>query len=307
MMSFQASQSQEHIADLLPAYLNGTLDAQSIHYVQNHLLVCEACEHELSTWETLRGAAQFAVASAPLPSDNTLSQVWAKVDAPAQRHATGWEFLKGLVLHFWLVFKRQIPLIHKSIWIATPLLLLFGCGLVLFATMQSPDNAQKIETALALFTTVSSAAGVAFIYGAENDAGFELTLSTPTSIRVVMLSRLLLVVGYNFMLSAFASAIIALTHGGGLWEIIQLWLGPMLLLSSITLTLSLMIGSWLALLTALILEATQASLFGFERHLALLQLTQPDVWQTNPTMLFLAVVLIVFAILYAPRQPRLSN
>ena len=307
MMSFQVPQSQEHIADLLPAYLNGTLDAQSTHSVQKHLLVCEACRHELSTWEALRGAAQFAAASAPFPSANILGQVWAKIDAPDQRHATGWEFLKRLVLHWWLVFKRQIPIIHKSIWIATPLVLLFGCGLVLFATLQSPDNAHKIEMALALFTTVSSAAGVAFIYGVENDAGFELTLSTPTSMRIVMLSRLLLVVGYNFMLSAFASAIIAFTHGGGVWEIIQLWLGPMLLLSSITLTLSLMIGSWLALLTALILEATQAFVFGFERHISLLQLTQPDVWQTNPTMLFLAVVLIVFAVLYAPRQPRLSN
>lgn len=307
MRSFQELQSQDHIADLLPAYLNGTLDLQSSGRVQKHLLVCKACQQELFTWEALRDATQFAIASAPLPSTNVMGQVWATIDAPAQRHVTAREFLKSLVLHFWLVFKRQIPIIHKSIWIATPLLLLFGCGLVLFAAIQLPASVHKIEIALALFTTVSSAAGVAFIYGAENDPAFELTLSTPTSMRFVMLSRLLLVVGYNFMLSALASAIIALVHGGSIWEIMQLWLGPMLLLSSITLTLSLMLGSWLALLIALILEVTQAFLLGFERHIALLQLPQPDVWQTNPTMLFLAVLFIVFAVLYAPRQPRLSN
>jgi hypothetical protein len=307
MMSLQESQSQDHIADLLPAYLNRTLDLQSTGRVQKHLLVCEACQQELFTWEALRDATRVATAAAPLPSANVLSQVWATIDAPVQRHATGWEFLKGLVLHYWLVFRRQIPIIHKSIWIATPLVLLFGCGLVLFATIQSPTSVHKIEIALALFTTVSSAAGVAFIYGAENDPALELTLSTPTSMRIVMFSRLLLVVGYNFMLSALASAIIALAHGGSVWEIMQLWLGPMLLLSSITLTLSLMIGSWLALLAALILEVTQGFLFGFERNIALLQLSQPDVWQTNPTMLFLAVLFIVFAVLYAPRQPRLPN
>src|SRR5258707_15232768 len=49
-----------------------------------------------------------------------------------------------------------------------------------------------------------------------------------------------------------ADAIIALAHGGGLWEVIQLWLGPMLLLSSISISLTLMAGAAFALAISLI-------------------------------------------------------
>lgn len=307
MTQFQEQQSQDHIADLLPAYMTGTLDAQSAEHVQRHLLVCETCKQELSSWEAVKEAVQFAAVSAPLPSANVLNQVWAQIDAQVQRDVPLWMFLMQVALHFWLVFKRQIPIIHRSIWIATPLVLVFGCSLVLFATVNSPARVQSIEMTLALFTTVSSAAGVAFIYGLENDTALEITLSTPTSMRLIMLSRLLLVVGYNVILSALASAIIALAHGGGVWEVMQMWLGPMLLLSSITLTLSLIIGSWLSLLTAFIFEVAQALLSGFEQHTATLQFTAPEIWQTNPTIVFLAVLLIVFAVFYAPRQPRLSS
>src|SRR5579859_3767709 len=154
-MSFQEQQSQEHIADLLPAYISETLDLQNTERVQKHLLVCEACQRELSSWEALKEAAQFAVVSAPLPAANVLDQVWAKIDAPSQREAAGRRFLlQHMLLHFWLVLKRQVPIIHRSIWIVTPLVLLFGCGLVLFATVESPTRVQSIEMTLALFTTV---------------------------------------------------------------------------------------------------------------------------------------------------------
>jgi len=135
----------------------------------------------------------------------------------------------------------------------------------------------------------------------------ELVLSTPTSIRIVMFCRLLLVLGYDFALSALASIVVALAHGGSLWEIFQMWLGPMLLLSSITLTLSLLIGSWFAIMAALVLEALQELPPYIERHAPLLHFANPSAWQTSPTVLFLAVLFIIFAVFYAPRQPRLSN
>lgn len=303
---FQVPQSQSHVADLLPAYMNGTLDALSTEYVRTHLLHCKDCQLELSAWEAIRDIAQFATASAPLPSAQVLSQVWAKIEEPTKNRLQPWG-LNRILFHLWLVFSKQIALIHKSVWIASPLVILFGCALTLFAIIRPHGNVSQAETILALITTLASAAGVAFIYGAENDAGFEITLSTPTSMRFVMLGRLGLVVGYNFVLSALASAIIAIVHGGGIWEIMQLWLGPMLLLSSITLALSLLIGSWFAILVALILEATQALLGNAEKHMYTLQLTNPTLWQTNPTMLFLAALFIVFAVLYVPRQPRLSS
>jgi Putative zinc-finger len=305
-MTFQVPQSQNHVADLLPAYINGTLDGPTSERVHAHLLHCKACQSELSSWEVVRDAAQFATAATPLPSANVLNAVWAKIDASPRQVSIGQWFLKH-ALHLWLVFRRQVPLVYKSIWIGSALVILGGCGLVLFSMLQLHNHSRDAEAALALIATVTSAAGVAFIYGRDNDAGLEITLSTPTSIRIVMFCRLLLVLGYDFALSALASIVVAVAHGGSLWEIFQMWLGPMLLLSSITLTLSLLIGSWFAIMAALVLEALQDLPLYVERHAPLLQFANPGMWQTSPTVLFLAVLLIIFAVFYAPRQPRLSN
>jgi hypothetical protein len=98
-----------------------------------------------------------------------------------------------------------------------------------------------------------------------------------------------------------------MVHGGGVWEIMQLWLGPMLLLSSISISLSLLIGSAFALAISLILEALQAVPITIERGLFVLQFARPDVWQTSPLVLLLALFLFIFAVFHAPRQPRLSN
>jgi hypothetical protein len=310
-MTFQsqshASEDQHHSADLLPAYLNGTLDAVQYEHVRVHLMHCEACRAELETWETIQETAHFAVATTPLPSANVLHKAFASIDARQHnRLAWGRSFQHSVTL-LWLIFKRQIPLLHKSIWIGSALVILFGCVLALYAILSPVNHLSFAVSFLALIMTVSSATGVAFIYGAENDAGLGIMLSTPTLIRIVMLCRLVLVVGFNLGLGAFASGILAVVHGGSPWQIIQLWLGPMLLLSSIALTFSLLLGSWFAVLIALVLESIQALPFYVAHRMPTLHLASPASWQTTPTILFLAVLFIVFAVLYAPRHPRLSN
>jgi hypothetical protein len=205
------------------------------------------------------------------------------------------------------ILKRQIPLLHKSLWIGTPLFMLLWCILAFYRVIGGVGGWHRAALYLALFTTISAAAGTAFIYGGENDAGLELTLSTPTSIRGIMFYRFLLVAGYNMLLSAGASAVIALMHGGSLWEIIQLWLGPLVLLSSFTLMLSMLIGSWLALSAAVIVELSQSLAVNSQEHWLSIQLSFSSNWQTSPTILCLALLLIVFALFYASRQPRLSQ
>ena len=325
----------EHIADLLPAYVNGTLELVETQRVQRHLLLCEACQKELANWKALRETAQFSLAATPMPNANTLSQVWAKLEpqptlTPAthstpskhvnQRtqviqliHQTQviqtplWQSLVNGLLHYWLVLKKQVPIIHLSIWLAAPLVIFFGAGLTFYDIIILHVIGIASNWSLPLFATVSAAASAAFIYGIENDSGFELTLSTPTSMRLVMLCRMFLVIGYNVILAAIASTVIAVAHGGGLWQIIQMWLGPMLLLSTFTLALSMLLGSWVSLLVSIILETGQAFLLNVDKHMTLIQLNPANIWQTNPMMLILAILFIAFAILYAPRQPRLSN
>ncbi len=307
-MMFQVPQDREHVADLLPAYVNGSLDMGSAHRVREHLLECETCQLELASWEVIRDVSQFAVASAPLPSAQILDQVWAKIDAPATSEVITRQWSPSYALaHLWLIFRKQIGIIHKSIWIVSAMVMIFGCILIFIAMSGNHSYIHEAQLLLALFVSVIGASGVAFIYGAENDAGFELTLSTPTSIRIVMICRMILVVGYDLLLSALASTVLALSYGGGPWGIIQLWLGPMLLLASLSLMLSLMVGSVIGLLFSLILEATQALPTHLEQGLLGLQLARPDLWQTNPAIILLAVLFFAFAILYAPRQPRLSG
>ncbi len=305
-MTPQVPQSQNHVADLLPAYLNGTLDSLSSADVERHLRSCEVCRLELATWKVTRETAQFANASAPLPSALVLTQALAKIDASTAEKATGREAVKRMARHLWLVLKKQVPIIPKSIWIASALVILAGCSIALLSLQHVFGRGLNAELIFSLFTSVTGAAGVAFIYGGEHDAGFEITLSTPTSIRIIMLCRMLLVVGYNIVLSAFGSAIIALVHGAGFWETIQLWLGPLLLLASISLMLSLLIGSAFAVLIALLIEVWQTIPIIFEKGAISLHLANPDFWQTNPAILLLAILFIAFAVFYAPRQPRLS-
>ena len=298
----------EHMADLLPAYVNGTLHHDERQRIQQHLLLCSECQHELATWQALRATAQLSLTATPLPSAYTLTQVWTKLDAlPQQRQVTRWQSLLSNLLHGWLVFKHQVPLIPISIWLAAPLVILFGGGLAFYDIFIRHLTSIAGDWSLPLFTCVSAATGAAFIYGAENDAGLEITLSTPTSIRLIMLYRMALVVGYNFVLAAIASTVIAIAHGGGLWQSIQMWLGPMLLLSSFTFALSMLLGSWVALLAALILEVAQSLLVDVNKQVAVIQLSQANLWQTNPMMLLLAILFVTFALLYAPRQPRFSN
>jgi len=302
----QIPKNQKHVTDLLPAYANGKLDPSTVTNVVEHLLHCKSCRIELKNWETIRETVQFAIASERLPSVNILDQILVKIDNVSNEVQMHPPLNLYSFTHLWLVFTQQIRLIHKSIWIASTLVGLFCCSLAVIYSRHAQNHLQDITSILVLFTAVVASSSVAFLYGTDNDAAFEISLATPTSIRIVMLCRVVLVIGYNFILAAIASFIIALVHGGGIWEIMQLWLGPMLLLSSISISLSLLFGSAFAVAISLILEALQAIPITIEKGLVVLQLARPDIWQSSPTVILLALFLFIFAVYYAPRQPRLS-
>ncbi|HZO75698.1 MAG TPA: HEAT repeat domain-containing protein [Ktedonobacteraceae bacterium] len=262
-----------------------------------------AAQHD--SHSNVRDAATFALNSSLSPSE-AAPQV-AILDAvslgeAAQPCAT-WP---RVMMRYCLIFSRQIALIPKSIWISTLLLLLVWGIQYLPVPFLFKGDAHTASLFLALLTTVAAATGTAFIFGGEHDSAFELTLSTPTSIRVVMFSRFLLVVGYNILLAAGASAIVALLDGGGFWATIQLWFGPLVLLSSLTLTLSLLMGSWLATYAALVVELSQTVVFHSQQHWLTFDFVISQNWQTSPILLILSIGLLIIAALYAPRQPRLA-
>lgn len=300
------SQNNPHIITLLPAYLNRTLDTASAERVRIHLETCGDCRRELAAWEAVREATQLASMSAPAPSPTLMNAVWAKIDAQ-EKVVTQHRPIRRGAYHLWLIFARQVPLIHKSIWIASIFINLLMCALVFLGRVGARHNLHSVEGVLAFFTTIVAAAGVAFIYQAEHDAGYEIILSTPTSIRIVMICRMALVVGYNMALAALTSTIIAVALGGTLWDFMHIWLGPMLLLASISLAISVIFGSVVSLAISLLLEVIQAVLTSLEKMIPVVHFLRVNLLQTTPAVLFIALLLIVLAVYYAPRQPRLSN
>ncbi len=306
-MSVHIPEDREHIVDLLPAYLNGQLDAGSARQVRAHLVSCESCQLELASWKALKGAAGQVFAETSLPSTQLMSQVWEKIELSEQAHfAPRWSPVRAL-RRLWLVFRAQIPLIHKSIWIASILVCVFG--LTLTVLMEAHTHAQKTFAAnlLVLFIVVVGASGSAFIYGSSVDPGFELTIASPTSVRLVMLCRMTIVLGYNFLLGLMASAVFATLYGGNLWGFMQLWLGPLLFLSSLCLAISLFIGSTLALICSMVVEALQAFPNSIIARLVSIHLPSLDFGPTSPALLIAAVLLLAFAVFFLPKQPRLAG
>ena len=208
---------------------------------------------------------------------------------------------KQRLFHLWLVASRQFSLLNRTIWMMSALAMIIACVLTLVLGV-------NVGWSLTVAALSASVLGAAHIYGAESDAGLEIVLSTPTSIRIIVLTRLVTVVSYNVMLAALISTGTILIHGGGFWTLVHLWLGPVLFVSSFSFALSLLLGASLASLAMLLFEVSQV--FQFERPFFIIHLADLTtcVWQLHPVLLsVMALCCLIFAILYAPRYPRLMK
>ncbi|HEY0756628.1 MAG TPA: zf-HC2 domain-containing protein [Ktedonobacteraceae bacterium] len=304
-MTAQTPRDREHKADLLPAYINGQLDASVAREVREHLLACASCQLELASWEALKDTAIEAYTSTPLPSPYLMNRVWAKIADEEAQAVHSWS-LARLLKQGWLVFRAQFPLIHKSLWVASTLVCLFG--LVLTLAMAHHPLAQKhwAGNLLVLFIVVVGASGSAFIYGSAVDPGFELSIATPTSMRFVMICRMAIVLGFNMLLGVVASAFFAAVSGNGLWDMVQLWLGPLFFLSSLCLAISLFISSAFALICVALVEVLQGFSATFISRFGL-PVSVLDLNPTSPILLVCALLLLLGAVFFVPRQTRLVS
>jgi hypothetical protein len=225
-----------------------------------------------------------------------------------------------MIDHYWQLLYRQPSMMYRSIWISFPLLLLLflvlGSYSGLFMVFRGVYDVhtwftvtrwRDCELVLAVVTTLASAAGTAFIYGGKHDPVFELTLSTPTSVRVVMLCRFALVVGYNMLLSTALSVAINMMIGGSLWQIMQLWIGPVLVLSSLTMVCSFAIGSGLSILVGVLVEVGQMITINTRTLQLYLDFNVAHLWQTNIFTVGAALMLFLFAVFYLSRHPSFSS
>jgi hypothetical protein len=306
-------QAQDHIADLLPGYVNATLDATETGRVRTHLAQCAACRDELTLWQGIAGAARERLNSTEIaaPSPVLLSGVWTRIDAPSPisvraRRATSAAGRRAMrqAVRTWRVLRAQAPLIPKGIWIPSAAVLALA---FLLASVWS-GNATP-SALLGLVVPLVTAVGVALIYGPEQDPGLELTLSTPTSPRLVLLCRLALVFGYNLGLATLVTLLLALFRGASFALIASVWLGPMLLLAGLSLLFSVTAGAVAGVGSAVVLALLRLFADSLDvpgGHIDAAAWRLEALWRTSPAVLAVAVVLIALAVLLAPRQERLA-
>jgi hypothetical protein len=173
-------------------------------------------------------------------------------------------------------------------------------------------SADRAAQAIQLIAPLVAVAGIAAIYGNGNDPGLELALATPTSPRQVLLARLVIVFGYDLGLALIATgALLLVIPVDLLGTIILGWLGPMTLLSSLALTLSLCIGTSNAIAAAVFIWLLRWISGGMLRNSQividsgwLFQLAElyRGLWESPSLMLGLAALLVIVALIVVGRQ-----
>lgn len=213
----------EHESARLPALAAGTLPPEEERLVAAHVAGCSACAEELADWRSVRAALRSAPQPRPAPA--ALEVVRMRVQVQAAPRAQ---------LRFARLLRAELPVVHRRIWAASLLALLLGIPVTLFERTAG-------GTYLALFAPLVAAAGVALVYGPSADPAYELAQSMPTSPRMVLLARLTLVFGYDLAATLAISGLLAGAGlaPGGFETLILRWLGPMLMLSALSLALSL--------------------------------------------------------------------
>jgi hypothetical protein len=254
-------------------------------------------------WESLRQAVAASNARLPDPSPLVLQRALERImylrvlngHLPAIE-TSGWrEHPLGSLL---LLLRRQVSLIGHGIWAASLIVLVMGMILTyLFPYASGPST-----SLLALAAPIVAAAGVALIYGPENDPATELECATPISPALILLARLVLVYGYNLALALVTSALLWLMLGGvALWPLVLSWLVPMLFLSALALALSVIWNSQAAIIVAF--SAWGLHVFDLLRSpLPALWELSNGLWSNQTLLLCLAGSFLALAFLRVFRQ-----
>jgi hypothetical protein len=285
----------DQINDLLPFYVSGQLDDDQRRKVAAHLQTCRLCQDDLALWQAVSGQVAASDRAVPAPSnlpERALRQVRLTPRRP------------GLLRRAWMLLCSQVPLVRREIWPASAIILAIGCILALVV---------KDSGVIRALAPLTAAACIVVLFGPENDPAFELTLATPTSAALVLLARMALVFGYNFLLALTASLVmLPFLQTGTLQDLVLGWLGPMAFLSSVALLLSLVIGpgsavavaylAWLGQFAPTRLTSGQG-LPLFQEIASALAVYQ-NFWQQTGVLLALALLLLAPIFWLAGRNER---
>jgi Putative zinc-finger len=284
--------------ELLPAYAAGSLADADRERVRAHLAGCPRCPADLAAWQAVAAAAPPADHRAPDPAELVRAVLTrSALDAAPESHPPPrrLRYLAALVL-------AEARLIRLAVPVASALVMALG---VAFVLIPGPSSAGDL---LALIAPIVAAAGVAGAYRSRRDPAAELVAATPMSGRLLLLVRLTLVLGYDLALALAASAVLAVTAtdtvntAADLNVLIGAWLGPMALLSSLSLLVAVRFGPDVALATAIgvwALRLLSGQVLVRDSWVARLIV---EAWTTNAAVLGLSVALGIAAVVVAGRS-----
>jgi hypothetical protein len=233
--------------DWLPAYAAGSLRGADRDRVRAHLADCPRCRADLAAWQAIaRAAAPGGAAPDParvVRAALTRSTTEGRTGpSPDGRPARRLRHLAALVL-------AEARLIRPAVPVASALVMLVGVAIVLLQAAGG-GVAGAADRVLALVAPIVAAAGVAGTYRSRRDPAAELVAATPTSGRLLLLVRIALVFGYDLALAVAASVALSAAGAAGsasLNALVGAWLGPMALLSSLSLLIAVRFGPDVAL------------------------------------------------------------
>jgi hypothetical protein len=283
-----------HPTGALAEYAAGALDAPARTAVETHLAACASCRTALRGW-TAVATATMATAAAP-PASASLVRVvvtraaLAPQDAPARRRGVG--FAAQLL-------RAEMRLVRPAVWVASALVM--ACAVWLAVEGGQGGGA----TVLSLIAPLVAVAGVAGVSG-QRDPAFEALAITATSPRLVLLARVTLVFAYDLALAVAASMVVRLVAPEvGLVDVVVAWLGPMTLLSALSLLLAMWITPNVALGVGASLWVLRVATVSVpELAHGWLAAGMRAVWATSPGTVAATLVLLAAAVALSRRPVR---
>jgi hypothetical protein len=140
----------------------------------------------------------------------------------------------------YLLLRAQVRIVQRDIWLASAFVILLGF-LVTLTTYRTALSAElsDVMLPLVLMAPISAAIGMAMLYNDQLELVLELERGTRTSLRLIMLARMTLVFGFDFLIALAASLMLSAVYIElGLWSLVLDWLAPMAFLSGLAFLLS---------------------------------------------------------------------
>ena len=289
--------------EMLPAYAAGSLRGADRDRVRSHLEGCARCRADLAAWRALGDAAKPGGTAPDAAATVRAVLTRSAVEGPAGPPGDGaWtrhlRYAAALVV-------AEVRLIRLAVPVASALMMALGVAVVLVqaAAVATPETAADVV--LALVAPVVAAAGVAGTYRSARDPVAELVAATPAAGPLLLLVRLALVFGYDLVLAVAASVALSATAAGGagsLHALIAAWLGPMALLSSVSLLVAVRFGPDVALGAAIGLWAVRVlagGVFAGDNNWPARLIV--DAWSTNAAVLAVSAAFAIAAVVMAGR------